>query len=286
MLKLELLNTAAKGKHFKIKPGLTVGSGEAAHIRAQHESLQPIHARFVERDGRLELEVADPKARLLINGRDVLRHVVRHGDEMAIGPLRLKVFDQAMVSHSELRIDSLLDQVEHATTDAIYDFAREDLFYLVQKEPSLRRNLSFSIPSRDRFIDHAQVFLGRLVRGAEASEEQVDGFMTCVKELVLNAHRHGHKYNDSKVITLRWADLGDRMRLIVEDQGPGFDHRSALAAARCKDPTQAARERYQAGGFGGLGFQLMVRLSDELTYNDAGNVATMVMAKKKLEAEG
>ena len=46
-----------------------------------------------------------------------------------------------------------------------------------------------------------------------------------------------------------------------------------------KDATQAARERYQAGGFGGLGFQLVTKLADELIYNDAGNQVTMVIKK-------
>ena len=46
-----------------------------------------------------------------------------------------------------------------------------------------------------------------------------------------------------------------------------------------KNAAQAARERYQAGGFGGLGFQLVTKLADELVYNEVGNQVTFVIKK-------
>jgi anti-sigma regulatory factor (Ser/Thr protein kinase) len=103
--------------------------------------------------------------------------------------------------------------------------------------------------------------------------------MTCMKELILNAHRHGHKYDETKQIVVRYRDLGDRLSMSILDQGPGFDHKAMLEGVKSKNATQAARERYQAGGFGGLGFQLVSKLADELVYNEAGNQATFVIKK-------
>lgn len=283
MMKLEVLNTAAKGRHFKVQGGVTVGSGDGCTIRAQHPSLQKIHARFIDDGGKIAIELGCPEAHVTVNGKDVMRHQLRHRDELVIGPLRLRVVDEAQVSHAALKLDMLLDGFDQAQAGEVYDFAKEDLFYLVSKDPGLKRALNFVIPSKDRFIEQAQSFLARMVKSLDMDEERVDAFMTCTKELILNAHRHGHKYETDKSITLRWRDLGDKVQLSIEDQGPGFDHAAVIGKVHEQDAASAARERYQAGGFGGLGFKLIVKMSDSLTYNEKGNVVTFQVNKKSAE---
>jgi serine/threonine-protein kinase RsbW len=209
-----------------------------------------------------------------------MQHQLRHRDELVIGPLRLRVIDESQVSHAGLKLDMLLDEIESEQGGEIFDFAKEDLFYLVSKDPGLKRSLNFVIPSKDRFIDQAQVFLARLVKSLSMDEQQIDAFMTCMKELILNAHRHGHKYDETKKIVLRWRDLGDKIQLTIEDEGPGFDHKTVLGGVNEKDAASAARERYLAGGFGGLGFKLITKMSDTLIYNDKGNVVCFSVQKK------
>ncbi len=279
MLKLEVLNTAFKGKQFKVKPGLKIGRGSDCHIRAQADELEEVHVRFYDDAGRQMVEVASEKAHLYVNGKDVMRSEVRHNDQIVVGPLRLKIIDDTKVSQSALRLDQLLSEMETNAAEDVHDFAKEDLFYLSTKDPMIRQGVSFVIPSRDKFIDQAQVFLARLVKQCGMEEGKVDAFMTCAKELILNAHRHGHKYDESKQIVIRYRDLGDRVSLRILDQGTGFDHQGIIDATKNKDAAQAARERYQAGGFGGLGFKMITSLSDELVYNEAGNQVTVVIKK-------
>ncbi len=279
MLKFEVLNTAFKGKQFKFKDGLLVGGGATCQIRAQHGEMQDVHARFYADSNKAMVEIGCKEARLYVNGRDVVRHELRHGDELVIGPLRFRVVDDTRVSSAALRIDQLIDNLDNSDESEVYDFAKEDLFYRTTKEPSLRSNIAFAIPSKDRFIEQAQVFLSRLVKGCGMEEEKVDAFMTCLKELILNAHRHGHQYDESKQIIVRYRDLGDQLSVSITDQGPGFDHQAMMEAVKAKNAAQAARERYQAGGFGGLGFQLISKLADNLTYNQAGNQVTFMVKK-------
>ncbi len=284
MLKLEVLNTAFKGKQFRFKDGLQVGSSASCQIRAQHQDMQEVHARFYSEGDKAMVEIACKEAHLFVNGRDVVRSELRHNDELVVGPLKFKVVSDTHVSSGTIRIDQLIDKLEKQADGEIYDFAKEDLFYRTTKEPSLRQNITFVIPSRDKFIDQAQVFLSRLVKGSGMEEEKVDAFMTCAKELILNAHRHGHKFDESKKITLRYRDLGDRIALVVLDEGTGFDHKAVIDAMQAKDAAQAARERYQAGGFGGLGFKLITQLADELIYNESGNQVTLTVRKKPASA--
>ena len=279
-LKLELLNPAFKGQQVKIKDGLTIGSGPEATLRAQHPSLLPLHAMFRTEEGVTSVEVIQDEAHIHVNGQDVLRSELRHGDLISVGPIRLRVLDELLVSRANMRLDQLLADNAETSKDEVFDFAKEDLFYKTTKEPALRKRISFVIPSKDKFLDQAQVFLSRLVKNSGADEEQIDAYMTVAKELILNAHRHGHKYDETKQIILRHLDDEQVLSLTVEDQGSGFDHRTVLASVNSKEAAQAARDRYLAGGFGGLGFQLITRLTKTLIYNDVGNVVTFTVVKR------
>ncbi len=281
MLKLEVLNTAFKGKMFRVKDGLTIGRAPTCQIRAQHDALQDTHARFYIDDGKQMIEIGCDQAHLYINGKDVLRRELQLNDELRVGPLKLRVLDDRLVSNA-IDLDTLMSEYEQneGESDEIHDFVKEDLFYTVTKDPSLRSRIMFTIPSKDRFIEQAQIFLARLVKQAGMDEIKTEAFMTCAKELILNAHRHGHKFDESKVITLKFRDRGAKVTLSIIDQGAGFDHQTAINAIKDKDAAQAARERYQAGGMGGLGFKLITRMAEELVYNEAGNTVTFAVSKK------
>lgn len=278
-LKLEVLNSSGKGKTFKFKDGMTLGTDESCQIRAQHQSLKPIHMRMFYEDGKPFVEIGQDDAHIFVNGKDVVRSELRHNDLLSAGPIKLKVNDEMMVSRTALRLDVLLAQADKSSNDEVFDFAKEDLFYRTTKDPSLRSCINFEIPSKDKFIDQAQVFIARLVKNSGSGDEQTDAFMTCAKELILNAHRHGHKYDETKKIVLRYRDTGTALSLSIEDDGVGFDHRALLASIKAKDAATSARERYQAGGFGGLGFQLITKLTSVLEYNDRGNIVTFEVPK-------
>lgn len=280
MFQFEVINSSQQGKKFAFRDGLSIGDSPLCNIRVHHKDMQNVHARFVREDERIVIETAHPDAHIFINGQDVMRAVLKHHDEIAVGPLRLRVVDTARMSSRVMHLDSLIHELEQGDEGVVvYDFARDDLFYMVTKDAALRQSITFTIPSKDKFIDQAQSFLTRLVKNCSMDESQIDAFMTCAKELILNAHRHGHTYDETKVITLAYRDKGDRVSLSIADQGNGFDHRALLAAVQAKNAAQAARERYQAGGFGGLGFQLITRLSKDLHYNDSGTRVTFSVMK-------
>jgi hypothetical protein len=100
------------------------------------------------------------------------------------------------MSSGAIRLDQLMSALDESQEQEVYDFAKEDLFYRTTKDPSLRKAITFVLPSKDRFIEQAQIFLSRLTKNSGIDEEKFDGFMTCLKELILNAHRHGHNYED------------------------------------------------------------------------------------------
>ncbi len=281
MLRLLVANKEMEGKAIKVIDGLLIGSGEGCQVRAKHDTMMEQHARFVEEEpGRFYVELIDQSGHIHVNGKDVLRSELRHDDRIKIGPLRFRVEDSAAKAATRSKLDDLLDKLENEEHDEIYDFAREDLFYLTNKDPYLRKRIAFSIPSRDRFIDSAQSFLSRLVRQSGIDEMKLEAFVTCTKELILNAHRHGNKYNESKSIVVHYRDLDDAVQLTITDEGEGFDHQKILDQVKELSAAEAARQRYQSGGFGGLGFQMISRLADKLKYNETGNQVTLTVSKQ------
>ena len=69
-----------------------------------------------------------------------------------------------------LKLDQLIESLEKTQDDEVLDFAKDDLFYRTTKEPALRKNISFVIPSKDKFIDQSQVFLARLIKGRNTDD--------------------------------------------------------------------------------------------------------------------
>lgn len=96
-----------------------------------------------------------------------------------------------------------------------------------------------------------------------------------LREAIGNAQRHGHKYDPELIIEFYYQYQDNRLVLRVTDQGEGFNHQAMMEKKKNSNPVDEARERYKAGGFGGLGIMLMLQCVDKIEYNDKGNQITL-----------
>jgi len=88
-----------------------------------------------------------------------------------------------------------------------------------------------------------------------------------VEEAMSNAFRHGHKNLDPDAdIGLAWDVSPERITIVVEDQGPGFD------PSTLPDPT--AEENIEKPS--GRGLLLIRAYMSRIDFNDTGNRVTMV----------
>lgn len=85
-------------------------------------------------------------------------------------------------------------------------------------------------------------------------------------EALANAFRHGNASDPSKTVDLSYAVDETRVWIRVADEGPGF------ALDQVPDPTAPENLSRPSG----RGLLLMRSFMDEVKYNDAGNVVTMV----------
>jgi anti-sigma regulatory factor (Ser/Thr protein kinase) len=87
-----------------------------------------------------------------------------------------------------------------------------------------------------------------------------DGLLLVVRELLMNAIRHGNESVRSKLALVRIAQRGGRFEVQVDDEGRGFDYES-LVLGLPDDPQSLAKR----------GLVLVHELSEELVFEHGGS---------------
>jgi anti-sigma regulatory factor (Ser/Thr protein kinase) len=141
-----------------------------------------------------------------------------------------------------------------------------------------KAEIDFRVRSDPTHLEELLERLARVFHDAGLSLLQAQQFSLAVRELGANSIEWGHGHDSNRLVTVRCRLEADRVVVHVRDTGPGFDPDNLPHAARAGDPLAhlAVREarHLREGGFG----ILMARgLADELTYNDRGNEARLVM---------
>lgn len=90
------------------------------------------------------------------------------------------------------------------------------------------------------------------------------------EEAIVNAIRHGNRFDDDKTVAVEMKCDDDRVWIQITDQGDGFDPKSV------PDPRQD--ELLDVPG--GRGVLLIDQIMSEVKYNARGNQVTMVKFKK------
>jgi serine/threonine-protein kinase RsbW len=135
--------------------------------------------------------------------------------------------------------------------------------------------VELEIPARPEFVA-----LARLVVSSFAAtsfglpDDRIDDLKIAVSEACTNAiEAHGAVATDERVM-VRCTGRGERMEVVVEDRGPGFDPRSLPEHPPVTDPSRLKFER-------GLGIPLIRSLVDdvEFTSSDKGTAVRIIMRK-------
>lgn len=138
--------------------------------------------------------------------------------------------------------------------------------FAVDVTPGGRRiRFSASLPLIDRAVAAGVEFLTS--RGATGSLFDVK---LLLREALLNAVLHGSRSDPLMIVTAEVTAEDGRMRLVVEDQGPGFDWRGRMVDA---PPAMVTS---------GRGLSILAIYADALDYNEAGNRLELAKAMSGL----
>jgi serine/threonine-protein kinase RsbW len=140
--------------------------------------------------------------------------------------------------------------------------------------PYAAEHIEFRIPSKVEFLDGILNYLTeRLVRMG-VIEHQNSNVVIALDEAIVNAIKHGNKYDESKWVTIV-ADLSAQgARFTITDEGEGFDPDDV--------PDPCAPENLLRSS--GRGLLLIRSIMDETFYNESGNSLTMVKQAEPLDA--
>lgn len=127
------------------------------------------------------------------------------------------------------------------------------------------KQLKCSLPSALSNFFKAENFIEQLVHEFQLPQYLTGRVNLCVIEAVNNSVLHGNKLNPDKMVRIIAEQYTDRICIIVEDEGNGFDY------THIPDPT-APENMLKACG---RGLYLMSSLTDELTFQSNGSKVLM-----------
>ncbi len=145
------------------------------------------------------------------------------------------------------------------------------------EQRSLQGEIHVELNSEITLLKDLNDFLMMVCQSTPLGPDQVIQIRQAVMEMAHNAIEWGNLHQSDRLVTITYRIHEDRLEIVVQDQGPGFDRNQLPHAAVPDDPFSHldVREKLglRAGGFGLLICEGMV---DEMSYNDAGNQVTLI----------
>jgi CheY-like chemotaxis protein/anti-sigma regulatory factor (Ser/Thr protein kinase) len=141
----------------------------------------------------------------------------------------------------------------------------------------MQGEIRVELNSEDEFLADVNEFLTELCRRTPLTVEQVQHLRQAFMEMGMNAIEWGNRRRAEKLVAITYRVYGDRIEIVVSDEGTGFDPNDLPHAASPEDPLTHLDVREQLGlREGGFGLLIARGMLDELRYNDRGNEVTLI----------
>ena len=127
----------------------------------------------------------------------------------------------------------------------------------------MERKLSF--PSKIESLRIVEKTVDELSAEFNINSEVYGNILIATLEAANNAILHGNKLDESKEVNVEIKIEKNKLKIIVNDKGPGFDYENI------PDPT--APENIE--NINGRGVFLMEKLSDEMEFRDNGSTVEL-----------
>lgn len=115
-------------------------------------------------------------------------------------------------------------------------------------------------------ISKVEKFIDEISANVNISSEIYGKILIATIEAVNNAIVHGNKLNSNKIVRVKIESEGNRLKVIVEDEGSGFDFYNL------PDPTTPQNIE----NISGRGVFLMRKLSDEINFFNNGSQVELI----------
>ena len=176
---------------------------------------------------------------------------------------------------------------EHITepfelTDLV-KLTESELARFAEERNYFEHELHFRLQTQEDIVDQANDLIGEALASSGLADDSSQALLVAFREGIDNAARHGNKFNENQYIDVQYLVDREKVTIAVQDEGEGFDTEMYLSRGVSSNPAEAARERNQEGGHGGLGIMLMLKCVDKLEYNYVGNKITLTRFIRKAQ---
>lgn len=250
---------------------------DATHVLAGQPALDAVAA---EKPDAIVLDVMLPD----MSGFEVCRRLKLHRDTNLIPILMLTALSDPASLQSGLRVGAnryLTKPFDPArlTRELKGAIAHRRELEQRQTHTSVAVHMRSDVRPREQLND----LLSELFVQTPLTDEQVHEVRFAALEMIQNAAEWGNKYDEGLLVTIDYEVTADALRIVVTDEGAGFDPQNLPhATAADKDPVEHLEIREKLGlRDGGFGIFLTRGLVDEFAYNAAGNQVTLVKRFRK-----
>ena len=162
------------------------------------------------------------------------------------------------------------DQLNHAINHAV-TWSEE-----VQRHGTAGE-IHFQLQSDTQYLEELNQLLAGLFLHSGLSEAQVKQLIMAVREMGTNAIEWGHQKQADLIVTVTYRIDAEKITIVIQDTGPGFDPANLPHAAQPEDPIAHMMVRESLGlRDGGFGILLSRGLVDDMKYNETGNKVHLI----------
>ncbi len=126
----------------------------------------------------------------------------------------------------------------------------------------MERTLASERASIERIVPETEAFLA----GRAIDEEKAYHILLLTVEAVTNAIEHGNRFDPAKKVRFRMQAEGERIEVVVEDEGEGFDPETSADPRACENLLQE----------GGRGLLFMQSMADQVVFEHSGRRVRLV----------
>lgn len=165
-------------------------------------------------------------------------------------------------------------------------YGAEDLYGAIDVALTWKRGLDrqcvageihVQLNSEPIFLQDVNEFLTSLFRETPLSSEQIMQLRQAIMEMGQNAIEWGNRHRVDELVDITYRVFGDRIEIVVRDQGQGFNPKELPHAALPDDPLAHMDVREKLGlREGGFGLLISRGMLDELRHNAKGNEVTLI----------
>ena len=133
--------------------------------------------------------------------------------------------------------------------------------------------VELEIPARAEFVALARLVVSSVALARrELADDRIDDLKLAVSEACTNAIESHAAIDTAERVTVRCEESDDRLEVLVEDRGSGFDPSTLPEHPPVTDPERLNFER-------GLGIPLIRSLVDEVNFetSDAGTAVRLTL---------